>query len=339
MYAGALQADGAAADDADAEATAVLDMPAAAPPPSTLSGREGASRPDPRPVHLAPPAVMTTSAAPGATVADARPPVAETMVVGPPSATLAAPPVTGGGPPTEVGGFTIARELGRGGMGVVYEATHPRHGAVALKVLLAGDLATTEDVERFKLEARASSSLAHPNVVRVLEHGQDALGRWFMAMELVQGESLEAVVRREGPLPTLVAARVACDVARALEAAHALSILHRDVKPHNVLMDGDTPRLTDFGLAKLTGDAKSRSLTASGPGVLGTPGYMAPEQADRGERKRIDARADVYGVGSLLYHLLTGRAPFEGDSLASVLVAVLQKPPVPPSQRRPGLPR
>lgn len=365
VYAAALQAGGTSSDAADAEATSLLDMPALVRPSSDVT----LAPPGGSPLRLLDPSLAATGptsafgSSPGASRApaagattsiDAQPagaagtdkqvtlmdprtlarnsagaPIAATLDVRPPAGT--------GAPPTEIAGFTIVRELGRGGMGVVYEAQHATHGRVALKVLLAGELATGQDVDRFKLEARACASLSHPNVVRVYEHGQDPAGRWFMAMEFIGGESLEGVVGREGALQTLAAARIARDVARALEAAHAKSILHRDVKPHNVLMDGDTPRLTDFGLAKLVGDAKSRSLTSSG-GVLGTPGYMAPEQAG-GEGKRVDKRADVYGVGSLLYHLLTGRAPFEGDSLANVLVAVLQKTPVSLTQRRPGLPR
>jgi len=259
-----------------------------------------------------------------------------TVAQGPPTGDLATPPRADGkgkGPPKRIGNYDITRELGRGGMGVVYEARHVTlDRRVALKVLLAGPDATGEDVLRFQVEAKAAARLDHPNVVRVHEQGQDAEGHWFMAMDLVEGESLVARLEREGALDPREAASVVRDVARAVAYAHGQSVLHRDLKPHNVLLDrSGTPKLTDFGLAKLVGDQRGKSITRTGSGILGSPAYMSPEQAGD-DAKRVDVRCDVYGLGATLYHAITGKMPFDGDTLARVVVAVLQKPPVPPSK-------
>jgi tetratricopeptide (TPR) repeat protein/predicted Ser/Thr protein kinase len=235
--------------------------------------------------------------------------------------------------PDRIGGYRVLRELGRGGMGVVYLAENlGLRRQVALKVLPGG--ADLEAVERFQLEARAAARVKHPNVVGVHEVGRDG-ERWFLAMDLVDGESLRARVQRDGPLEPREAARVVEAIARALHEAHTLGVLHRDVKPHNILLERDgTPLLADFGLARDTGQA---GITVTGE-VMGTPAYMAPEQA-AGDRARVDRRADVYAAGATLYEALTGQPPFQGPTALHILAQVTADAPRPPSSLRPGLDR
>ncbi|MBL4848336.1 MAG: serine/threonine protein kinase, partial [Planctomycetes bacterium] len=235
---------------------------------------------------------------------------------------------------TELGPYRILRELARGGMGVVYVAFDPRlEREVALKVLHAGAYATVEDLERFQIEARAAGRLRHPNVVQVHEVGQ-AEGIWYLAMDLIGGASLQATLKERGPFPCREAARIIELVARAIHSAHLLAILHRDLKPQNVLLDEDqVPYVTDFGLAKEIEREEGPTVTGD---VLGTPAYMSPEQA-QGETARIDGRADVYGLGATLYALLTGRPPFEGASALHVLDQVVHESPAPPSKFSSGL--
>ncbi|MCW8141818.1 MAG: serine/threonine protein kinase, partial [Planctomycetota bacterium] len=242
-------------------------------------------------------------------------------------------PLPGGGGLERIGGYRVLRELGRGGMGVVYLAESlALRRQVALKVLTPGG--DVEAVERFQLEARAVARLRHPHVVGVHEVGRDG-PRWFLAMDLVDGESLRARVQRDGPLAPEDAARLLEPIARALHHAHGAGLLHRDVKPHNVLVARDgTPLLADFGLAK---DVGADGVTVTGE-VMGTPAYMAPEQATA-DHARVDRRADVYALGATLYEALTGRPPFVGGSAINVLRQVVEDPPVPPSRLRPGLPR
>ncbi|MBX3465872.1 MAG: protein kinase [Planctomycetes bacterium] len=234
-----------------------------------------------------------------------------------------------------IGGHELLGELGRGGMGRVHRARDPRLGReVALKTLLAFE-ADAELLARFELEARVAARVQHPNVVAVHGAGVDDGVPWI-AMQLVDGESLKARVARDGPLEPTHAAGVAEALARALAAAHAVGVLHRDLKPHNVLLARDgTPLLTDFGLAKRL-DKGEDAITVTGQ-VLGTPAYMAPEQAE-GRQGAVDARTDVYGLGATLYEALTGRPPFSGTSAVNVLAAVLGTDPTPPSSLRPGLP-
>lgn len=226
-----------------------------------------------------------------------------------------------------LGPYRLVRELARGGMGVVWEAVHEASGARhALKTLLPG-LLQGEVRERFRLEAEAVARLDHPAIVKI--HTAELSGpRPHLAQEFIQGEDLETRLR-QGPLPAAEARRMTLLLARGLAHAHAQGVLHRDLKPQNVLVDEDgAPRLVDFGLARLVEDS-SRRLTHTGD-ILGTPSYMAPEQAI--DPRRVDARTDVYGLGGILYAMLTGQPPF-GGALFSVLNAVIHKPPVPPSQR------
>ena len=233
-----------------------------------------------------------------------------------------------------VGDFELVRELARGGMGVVYVARSPGlDRQVALKLLLE-ESCTAQGFERFRTEARTAARLKHPNIVGIHHVGEEE-GNPYLVMDLIQGESLDEVVRERGPLPTAEAAQITHDLAGALAYAHQLAVLHRDLKPHNVILSEDgTPILTDFGLAKDVGEAEGLTVTGQ---VLGTPAYMPPEQAS-GELESIDRRADVYGLGATLYHLLTGVAPFGGETY-EILTAVLMKEAAPPSSRRPGIDR
>ena len=232
--------------------------------------------------------------------------------------------------PRRLGPFTLEEELGRGGMGAVFRARGPDGSAVALKVLErpGGD-------PRFAREVAALRRLpAHPHVVRLIEAGEGPPP--WVAMELVEGESLEALLER-GPLAPARAARLAGEVALALAHAHALGLLHRDVKPANVLLragDGSAV-LTDFGLA-LPLEAGDPRLTRTGV-FVGTPACMAPEQA-RGQREGVGTPADVWGLGAVLYRCLTGREPFASKDLLTTLAAIEAARPVPPRALAPAIP-
>jgi len=233
------------------------------------------------------------------------------------------------------GRYELLDELGRGGMGTVWRARDPQGGRlVALKLIAVPHAADPDVLERFRIEARATARLKHPHVVAVIDGGFE--GPYpYLALELVEGESLAARLGRQGPLPERQAARLVAKVARGVAAAHAVGVLHRDLKPENVLVDREgEPRLTDFGLARELWRGE-RGLTVTGE-VLGTPATMAPEQA-MGDPRAIGPAADVYGLGALLYAALTGRPPFEGANPMSVLFAVTTEPPAPPSTHRPGL--
>ncbi|MBI3272970.1 MAG: protein kinase [Planctomycetes bacterium] len=224
-----------------------------------------------------------------------------------------------------LGPYTLFRVLGSGGMGVVYEAVHDRlPRKVALKCLPSALATHPSAVQRFLREARAASRLQHPNLVPVFDVGQ-AGQTWYFAMEYIEGETLDELVKAKR-LSLDDAARAARDVARGLACAHAQGILHRDVKPANIIREpGGRVVLTDFGLS-LQSDLAA--LTAAGK-VVGTAAFMSPEQAS-GDREAMDARTDVYSLGATLYHLSTGRAPFEGRSFEGVLANVLLREPAPP---------
>ncbi|MBX3471640.1 MAG: serine/threonine protein kinase, partial [Planctomycetes bacterium] len=225
-----------------------------------------------------------------------------------------------------VGPYEVHEQLGRGGMGAVHRATDTRTGQeVALKLLAAAD---EKARRRLALEARALGRLRHEHVVALLDAGEERGAPW-LAMELVRGRSLEERLDREGPLSPRQAAEVVRAVALGLAHAHGLGVLHRDLKPANVLLPagGGPPRLADFGLAGFSFDLSRSRLTATG-GLLGTPGYWAPEQA-AGRADALGTHTDVYGLGALLHACLTGRPPIEGVSLIDVLAATERWRPEP----------
>ena len=234
------------------------------------------------------------------------------------------------------GSYEVLRVIGEGGMGRVYEARHTRLHTKRFAVkLLHHELARQpEVVTRFQREAEAASVLTHPNVVGVYDVNTSADGRPYIVAELLQGEDLGSYLDRLGKLPTMEAVHIVRQVCHALGAAHAHGIVHRDVKPENVFLAGPnaTVKVLDFGISKVL--EMSDGLTKTGT-VMGTPDYMAPEQA-RGDR--VDSRADIYAVGAILYRALTGRKPFDGSDAMSILTAVLTQEPERPSTLNPKIP-
>ncbi len=233
------------------------------------------------------------------------------------------------------GHYELLEELGRGGMGVVYRAWEPRlERAVALKLLLAGPFASEGFAARFQREARLAARLRHPHIVAVHDAGE-AEGQPFYTMELVEGSSLSSLVR-EGPLDTARAAGCLRLVAEAVEHAHRQGVLHCDLKPSNILLTADDqPKIADFGLARLWREAPE--VTVEGA-ALGSPSFMAPEQAE-GRREDIGPATDVYALGAVLYHMLTGRPPHQGGSVGEVLAQVRAAPVVSPRLLNPSTPR
>jgi len=231
-------------------------------------------------------------------------------------------------------GYEVEAVLGRGGMGIVFRARHLRlNRLVALKMLLGSAYAGPEDRARFQREAEAGAGLRHPHIVAVHDVGEHD-GRPYFTMEYVEGGSLAE--RLAGtPQPARQAAALLAALAEAVQVAHQGGIVHRDLKPANILLTADgTPKITDFGLAgHLKGGA---GLTQSGD-LLGTPSYMAPEQA-LGQPRVIGPAVDIYALGATLYELLTGRPPFRAESAAETVMQVILQEPVPPSRLNPKVP-
>jgi WD40 repeat protein/tRNA A-37 threonylcarbamoyl transferase component Bud32 len=234
----------------------------------------------------------------------------------------------------DVPGYEIISELGRGGMGVVYKARQVKLGRiVALKMILAGGHASVAQTERFRAEAEAIARLEHPNIVAIHEVGEHH-GLPYFSLEFCAGGNLTAKLSGT-PFPPRDAAALIEQLARAMDAAHAKGIVHRDLKPGNVLLAVDgTPKITDFGLAKKIDE---EGLTATGA-VLGTPSYMAPEQASGGG-KQAGPECDVYALGAILYECLTGRPPFRAATAMDTIIQVMNEEPAAPRRLNPQVPR
>jgi formylglycine-generating enzyme required for sulfatase activity/tRNA A-37 threonylcarbamoyl transferase component Bud32 len=238
-------------------------------------------------------------------------------------------------PRPEVAGYEILGELGRGGMGVVYKARQEGlNRIVALKMILGGIHADSKELIRFRSEAEAVADLQHPNIVQIYDIGEQD-GRPFFSLEFVPGGTLEKKIDGKPQAP-LYAAHIVETLARTIHAAHQHGIIHRDLKPANVLLTAEgEPKITDFGLAKRLAD--NSALTATNH-VVGTPSYMAPEQASA-RKNAISTCSDIYALGAILYEMLTGRPPFQGETPLDTMMLVLHSDPVPPRQFQLKLPR
>lgn len=228
--------------------------------------------------------------------------------------------------PREFGDYQLLNELGRGGMGIVYQARqHSLRRNVAIKMLLRREFASPDDLARFQAESTSAARLDHPHIVPVYEVGE-CQGQPYFSMKYVEGTTL-ADRLAAGPLSSREAAQLLAPICRAIHYAHQRGVLHRDLKPSNILLDRDgRPHVTDFGLAKrLTTDD---TLTGTGM-IVGTPSYMAPEQA-AGNRGQIGPASDIYGLGTILYQAITGRPPFQAASPVDTVLMVLEQDPLPP---------
>ena len=234
--------------------------------------------------------------------------------------------------------FTITRLLGSGGMGMVFQAQDRElDEPVALKVLRSEILAAPDMLERFKREIKLARRIAHRNVVRTFDFGEDN-GLNFISMEYVQGITLKQLIRGKGALPVGVGLRIAKQTCAGLIAAHEQGIVHRDVKPENIILTPTSEvKIMDFGIARPYGmeGAEANSVTTTGL-VLGTPDYMSPEQAQG--KQDLDHRSDIYSVGVVFYELFTGILPFTGDTPVAVALKHVRETAVPPREVRPELP-
>ncbi len=250
----------------------------------------------------------------------------------PPPQPVSAADLIGDGTP--FGKYRVIEEISRGGMGIVYKAVQPGIGrTVALKILLTEGPPTELEIKRFQREATAAANLRHPNIVSVIDVGVED-GMPYMTMEYINGPSLATAIHRER-LPLRRSLEIVRDVSQAIDFAHKKGIIHRDIKPGNVLLTSEgRPMITDFGLAKQLDSASHLTKTGT---ALGTPSYMAPEQAE-GDARKVDHRADVYGLGAVLYHLLCGFAPFKGDTTVQTLYKVLTQDAPRPTRVVPSIP-
>lgn len=235
--------------------------------------------------------------------------------------------------PRALGEYRNLKQIARGAMGIIFKGEHKDGRVVALKVLPTQMVREPQDIERFKREVETITSLVHPNIVRVFDFGQDE-DFYYYAMEFLDGRSLRELVQDRGHLSPYHAAEIVRDAARGLAYAHQHGVIHRDVKPSNVMICKDgSVKLVDFGLAfQKTSDV----LTATGIS-LGTPAYMSPEQIEGG-RNEINERSDIYSLGVTLYEAAAGQRPFEGDNQYDVMKRVLFDVPRPAHEANPGIP-
>jgi putative nucleotidyltransferase with HDIG domain len=242
---------------------------------------------------------------------------------------------------THIGNYRIVTELGAGAMGEVYFAEHTVMGRRAAIKIIREELSTnSEMVERFINEARLVNRIGHPNIVQITDFGEIG-SRYYIMMEMLEGETLEERLERVGSLDETTAVHIAIQIADALRAAHELGVVHRDLKPENIYLinqaeQSDTVKVLDFGIAKLMQTAINKSAAATIPGaIMGTPDYMSPEQCQGDEQ--LDHRTDIYSLGVILYRMLTGRLPFHGDTVMAILFAQINDTPWPPREVRPEI--
>src|SRR3954465_12106355 len=228
--------------------------------------------------------------------------------------------------------YELEELVGTGGMSSVFRA-HDRllDRKVALKILHEQYTSDDEYVERFRHEARSVASLSHPNVVTVIDRGEHE-GRQFIVFEYVEGENLKRLIERRGPAPVATALELAIQIARGLSFAHQQGLVHRDVKPQNVLLNGDgQAKVTDFGIARSRDVQQGMTQTGT---VLGTSDYIAPEQA---QGQRVDEHTDVYSLGVVVYELLTSEGPFPGENFVAVAMRHINEEPPSVRERRPDV--
>ena len=235
--------------------------------------------------------------------------------------------------PERFGPYRVEEVIGAGGMGIVYRALDESlQRQVALKTLVPALAADPEFVARFKREAQSAAALNHPHITQIYSIGQEGTVPFF-AMELIRGRSLEALMKERGPLDPLEAARYMVQAAQGLRHAAQRKLIHRDIKPSNLMLSEDgIVKITDFGLAKA---AKSDTRLTSTGEVLGSPGYISPEQAEGGA---IDARSDIYSLGATFYHLVTGKLPFEAPTPVAMIIKHLNEPLRSPRAVNPAIP-
>lgn len=229
------------------------------------------------------------------------------------------------------GRYRLERRLAAGGMGAVYQGLDERlHRKVAVKLLKEEFAGDPRFIERFRREARAVASLSHPYIANVYDYGEDA-GRYFIVMEFAPGRDLARVLSTQAPLPVERAVSIGAQLCEALGHAHAAGIIHRDVKPANIVIDDDRFRVTDFGIARVVGDS---TLTATGS-ILGSAHYLSPEQA---RSTTLTPASDLYSAGIVVYEMLTGTVPFTGDSAIAVAMQHMNDHVPPPSSINPAVP-
>ena len=229
---------------------------------------------------------------------------------------------------TKAGRYQIVGELGRGSMGVVYQGFDPVIGrTVAIKTMLPEGLSPQEFQEykaRFQREAKAAGILAHPNIITVYDFGEDN-GILYLAMEFLEGKSLEQIVQEQTVLPIETILPIYDQVCSALDHAHRNKIVHRDIKPANIMiLQNGLVKVTDFGIAKMM----AMGMTQAGQ-ILGTPNYMSPEQV---KGRQIDGRSDIFSLGVILYELVTGEKPFGGQNITTVIYKIINENPIPPRE-------